>query len=700
MNYRGYNRNQSNAPDMIPSPYNFVPLSDKIVFPEWSEQISHDVPFSDGLSGTLEITITAESDLFVGGEILKDNNDRDIRYFFKANGKYYIPGTSIKGMIRNVLEIASFGKMSRVDDGRYSYRDLKNADYTQRMTTVQSNGAFRSNVKAGWLTQGGEGICIIPSEYARVEASDLTEIKRNVDLGKKQTSMNKYKQWEDKLSIKFNLSDNDTHVHSKGKRLVYSKAIALDKGNINGTIVFTGQPTDSNIVNSSKHMEFIFYDENKNNTIEISEKLFKEFQFIHSTDGIEPNEEWKYWRNKLRNKQRVPVFYLTDSDNKIESFGLAMMYRLPYDYSVHDLIKNTSKNTSEKHLNPENDKDYKADLADAIFGYTNKARSLKGRVHFGHLIGDNIVESNANYEKVILGTPKPTYYPNYIEQGVLKNKNDYKTFNTKDAKIRGWKRYPVEIADKNNVKPIDENKFKKVLTKFKPLKEGSTFKGKIRYHNLRPIELGALLWALNFGGDRKCKHKIGLAKPYGLGIISVEVKAENLDQRKYWEEFEKYVAEKLSIDYRNSEQIKELLAMADETQTSECGYEYPELQPKNHFVAFVSNAIALEKYSEAMKKVQSQNPQTNQPAAVKRTTEVDPVEKAVEGIVKGKDSSSNKEFNKHIKTIIEAGSLTEEQYATVERILRPKKRGFQIGDVVEERIKLIESIKPLVKKEG
>ena len=49
----------------IKAPFNFVPLSEKVFFPDWADQISQDIPFSDGLSGTIELKITAESPIFV-----------------------------------------------------------------------------------------------------------------------------------------------------------------------------------------------------------------------------------------------------------------------------------------------------------------------------------------------------------------------------------------------------------------------------------------------------------------------------------------------------------------------------------------------------------------------------------------------------------------------------------------------------------
>jgi len=60
--------------DKINAPYNFVPLSKVIVIPEWAEQVSHDIPFKDGLSGEIGFTLTAHSPLLVGGKQQPANN--------------------------------------------------------------------------------------------------------------------------------------------------------------------------------------------------------------------------------------------------------------------------------------------------------------------------------------------------------------------------------------------------------------------------------------------------------------------------------------------------------------------------------------------------------------------------------------------------------------------------------------------------
>ena len=99
----------------IKAPFNFVPLSDKVFFPDWADEISQDIPFEDGLSGTLELKITAQTPIFVrNGHTKEDADAKNEQYtsFSKtSDNRYFIPATSIKGCIRNVMEIMSFGKM-------------------------------------------------------------------------------------------------------------------------------------------------------------------------------------------------------------------------------------------------------------------------------------------------------------------------------------------------------------------------------------------------------------------------------------------------------------------------------------------------------------------------------------------------------------------------------------------------------------
>src|SRR5690554_5877657 len=113
----------------IKAPFNFVPLNNKVYLPDWHHQVSHDIPFSDGESGEIELELEAMTPIFVrNGHTKSDakNKNEDYVSFSKKSDGYFIPGTSLKGMFRNVLEIMSFGKMRQISNDRYGFRDLQN----------------------------------------------------------------------------------------------------------------------------------------------------------------------------------------------------------------------------------------------------------------------------------------------------------------------------------------------------------------------------------------------------------------------------------------------------------------------------------------------------------------------------------------------------------------------------------------------
>ena len=114
----------------IPSLYNFVPLSSTVIYPKWADTVSHDMPFSDGVSGAIDIKAIAHSPIYVrnNGNFPENNVDRNnleqYRKFFSMGNAYYIPGSTFKGTIRNVIEIISFSRI-RIDDKKYSFRNLQ-----------------------------------------------------------------------------------------------------------------------------------------------------------------------------------------------------------------------------------------------------------------------------------------------------------------------------------------------------------------------------------------------------------------------------------------------------------------------------------------------------------------------------------------------------------------------------------------------
>ena len=595
---------------MIRAPYNFVPVSEKVFFPDRTDQISHDVPFEDGESGTITVKMTAHSPIYVRNG--HKQGKEDTSFSKDSDGKYFIPGTSIKGMIRSVLEIMSFGKMGQkksngdgkfVDNRRYGIRNLYYKPYISKMTSTEKgrNGNIvRSNVKSGWLQKDkDDNWTLNPCQYVRVEITDLESFYgKSIGIGMKQSSVDKYNKWSKPLAIRFKTNDGPFNHVSCGW-MEYTKAIGLGKGDNEGTIVFTGQASDRKQKNTrwvGKHMEFIFY-KSEDNSIDINH-IKKDFCFIHSNDKGLPNEEWKYWKEKLNSKKRVPVFYL-EKDGKVKSMGLAMMYRLAYDNTVHDLLPD------EQLINNDS-----LDLAECIFG-TEEGAALRGRVQFS--IAKAYGRPKGLDEKtVVLGSPKPTYYPNYINQdgrnGVT---SSYKTFMNKEARLKGRKRYPIHKEFKEPKELLKETNKKGITTTFVPLSSGSEFVFKVRYHNLREFELGAILTALTFyGQSNRFYHSIGMAKPLGYGKVQLEIQEiesselNHSNMNTYMNKFIDALEKKLQIKWKTSKEIIEFFTIAKEQDnqigtSSELSYMNLDTDNKiNDFTNATRNEQYLLYYSE------------------------------------------------------------------------------------------------------
>ncbi|SFM56202.1 CRISPR-associated protein [Ectothiorhodospira mobilis] len=526
------NGNRGGQEQAISAPYNFVPLSGWVHTPEWGPQVGHDRPFRDGVSGTLAFTLHADSPLLVGGpqKPATESAPGEVHPFrLGDNGPYAIPGSSLKGMLRSVVEIAGFGRMRMVDDQRLSVRDLTSGArpfYGDRMTENKGGGS-RPKSRAGWLRLDPETgrPRLTPCQYARVEHDDLARFSGDdwwKAVKREPQAKRKYERWHRRAgdrTIRFTPEPEKAHDHSRGNKLVYRKATDLGSGETEGTLVFTGQPSTRDPKKPGrKHLEFIFFDCDRDAEQEIAEPVWRDFLHIHAE-----SDDWEAWRKE----SWIPVFYLDDGKGGIASMGLALMYRLAYENSIHEAIVHTS---SEHLALPGEGHGY--DLADLLFGTVGAEQdaALRGRVTCEYATAEGDPRP-MKPQTTILNGPKPTFYPNYVVQksdgrGRLKDaKKGYATFMDKDVVIRGFKRYPARPADQVAVQEVTntQQKNRKVQVKLHPLEPGTTFRGRIRFHNLRPAELGALLWAMTWGGNQQLRHGLGMGKPFGFGQVRLEV---------------------------------------------------------------------------------------------------------------------------------------------------------------------------------
>ena len=579
--------------NIIKSPYNFVPLSEEVYTPSWANLISQDVPFKDGVSGKIQLRITAETPIFIrngqkqdkekdrnkDGQTAKQDADKQPQKLSQTrDGRFYIPATSIKGEVRNVLEIMSFGRMMLDERAKFAHRE-----WDQPKIYPLKDVKNQQEIHCGWLRKNPNS-----SDYEIIDCGKPRRI-HHTDLdayfGKKVMEEN----FSTKGNPLFNKSKSTKEEDNSQKTMAFKYGVIKKAGlegllenfhyapreatetrgfancvahcessSTVGTIVMTGQSASwKNDLehNNAKIHEFVFPDE-VIETHPFPEEDFEHFKFIYSRD----KKEWKFINDRLKKERGCPVFFRIE-DEEVSDMGLAFMYKLPYKRSVY---KSLLPNHHKVEVQP--------DLAECIFGYINQKSpsekgknthkntlSLKGRVQFGHAFSSNAKEGSE--VKLTLGSPKASYYPLYIQQDAANGSTKlsgekYKTYD--DGHPSGWKRYVM----KKEFAP-DSSGTDNTDTIIKPIQAGATFTCDILFHNLRPIELGALLSALTFHNTPGCRHQLGQGKPYGFGKVKYDVELsdpQDNDCTFYLKQFEEEMNKFIS-NWCNRRQISELITL-------------------------------------------------------------------------------------------------------------------------------------------
>lgn len=553
---------------MIKAPYNFVPLENKAFYPSWANHISQDIPFEDGVSGSIEYTIEAETPIFVRNGYT-DRKDPDTKFSQTPNGQYFIPGTSIKGEIRNVLEILSFGKMTQVQDARFGIRDLSNNPegrfYRQKIQNVHCGWLYKQLAEDGseeyFINDCGTPGRIAPEVIDKHYSTALAAFGQNLALNRQYADnddeeklRSAYNKYENILNISLENQDIEKRLSGTFSTVPdnYNRIIAdFSPNGKKGCIVVTGQPSKRDPESRrGKYYEFVFFESNTNENEKVESQIIDDFITIHKN-----NYDYKnIWKRYLNEGKRVPVFFMRRNGNldPIDAIGLAYMFRIPTANFIKGAIPIELQSNRRK------------DLAECIFGTAKESlKQLKGRVNISHAFACG-TPNKCGIVTTVLGSPKPSYGPLYASSG---------TWNDANAQIKGRKRYPVRTT----LLPPNEGTDSQTC-KFIPLDQGTSFKGRITFHNLKECELGALIAALTFNGHPDCCHSIGEAKPLGYGKVKISIdklsvisikdifaKTDDPTQQEtdyYFNKFKDVMTENIGTGWENSNSIRELCAMA------------------------------------------------------------------------------------------------------------------------------------------
>lgn len=492
----------------LTAPYNFIPINQEIYIPEWGDKISHDIPFSDGEDGLINVTFTNTTPLFIAdaGAKKTDNEQSFSAHYLDNNGRrqYFVPASSLKGAIRIVMEIMAFTRFDTFDDAHFGYRDFNDRGYVRMLADPKC--------KCGWLKYNKDENTYTLFPCKGFDKIPTTEIQL-ANYNKKDDAIQKYEKFGCKYPV------------INGKELICTGYI------------------------SNKKHEYLFHERN-GNSIPIQEELIQELKSVYSASPYFDQKRNNSFCNRLNNGDQIPVFYIEDGNGNVAHLGFTRMFRLAFERKISDGIKQNESNGP--------------DLCKCIFGYTQEnGKSLKGRVQFSPAFAlEEVPDSKLKKVSGVLGTPKASFYPLYLRQ----DRNRLNDYNADDIEIAGRKRYPIH-SNKYITELPQGNNNEKTSSTLKLLPAGNTFTTSISLHNLRKVEIGALLSALTFHKHQETYHNLGMAKGYGYGKIKIcDIKLEGLNcpADEYMKSFEKEMNLFLKRDWIKTEQIQKLIGMAKE----------------------------------------------------------------------------------------------------------------------------------------
>ena len=544
----------------ITAPYNFVPLYKKAYTVDWGDQISMDIPFADGEDGTITLKITNHSPLFVGNKKEDDESKSPLsRHIDMPDGskRFYIPGTTLKGCFRSVMEILSFAQLEQYNDDYFGFRD-----FNTKVSKEYPN-KIKNAKRCGWLFK--EEDSNKTSYFIRPCISNIQPIKVK---GKGREFFNKHfpnfineespdSAQKKQKSLAFNDGGELYPIITVESDMLHYKMAGQEKTVPRGDyrVVCTGYM-------EGKGIEYLF-SENQEKPIEVSPEVFKKFDTVHKNTPYYGGKNGKggFLKKRLDDGDPIPVFFEEDErTHQVLTMGITAKYRYPYQFSVKDMVEHAQAKLAEGYI----------DLPHAIFGHIGEGNSLRGRVLFGNAFADNTNIQPMQTVSGVLGQPRASYYPLYLQQ----NKKELQRYSSEFATIAGRKRY--RITKGLTEIPLQQgNGNENIMSHLTPLPPNNTFTCKIRVHNLRKLEIGALLSAITFNQTEGTYHNIGMAKSFGYGIITCQVEEMEGFQHSiddYLKEFNSeisYFLQSNGSSLSSEACLKQLVSIASATHTAE-----------------------------------------------------------------------------------------------------------------------------------
>lgn len=556
------------------NPYNFVrPLPKSRPEPSENNVLgNYPSPPHDRyleITGRITCKVEAQTPLFVSDSHETTENDKGHRSyrFFQYKEKPALPASSLRGMVRSVFEAATNSCFAIFDGGGFDLREGRMPEklVPARVVKIDNSGAKLEILDC---SQG------LPTN-ASIQGPNKMKAAVILAYSPKVLNTNTDETFDPAQSkIPINLKDGE-----RVAALVNLQAVPGRGGRYHYFVVETVVPTarHASLTETPGVTKKVFgYIHITGPNIE--NKHFERFFFRWDDDTLPQAPEWgdiptqrevraetlaeykehlkNYWdrhQNSIEKLNKTgshwPItpdalphpsyfiekdrklcegdvlYYIPKSEKGFPVLRPILMSRLPYKYTRLDLLKRV------KHLHPCQDFNSLCPAC-RVFGWVSgemepgqdKLVAYAGRVRFSHgeLQSPEATPMSSPTTLAILSSPKPTTCVFYLRHKDGDPDSNI-TYNNDGAQLRGRKFYRHHGKNLNPQEYTREPKADQNRTVFDALPKKTTFTFTVDFENLSKVELGALLWALEFDGNGTLFHRLGYAKPLGFGSVTIKV---------------------------------------------------------------------------------------------------------------------------------------------------------------------------------
>ena len=560
-------------------PYNFVSLKDeKDVVYKGERKLGTN-------TGKLVCKLINKTPLFIMGESEQDNKGHTKEWFCREKGITIIPGSSLKGVIRNIIDVLTNSVIRNVEDEKLEQR-VGAGKFESVFGIIES------------LPENGKKGIIVEAEKIKVKTKEKIEIGcKKFEFKDNGKEFSKKYNAKDGLIERVKLKDSiynlkETEIKIKPGVTTVEKLITNSKeyknyltDNENGVqgVLWFSSPIYGKI-----HEKLLIPKKN-GRKFEFSKEEYEDFKYIikqraeRIKNGKDINSSTFYYDKNLEIGD--PVLFEVKDGKMAEHLAFSEIPRLRYQFSPFDLVPEEFRpgdslenlSFSERLFGTIGDNTKKDE------GKKEELVALSGRVFFEDAKNYNfkmIDDKNLIILKAF-GEPHPTLTTFYLD-------NTDKDYNDNEGiHIRGRKFYwhhkdkigtPFSKYRKSVEMPKDtkgENKFA-YNSSLELMDINNEFEFEVHFENLTDEELGVLIYAIEL--EDGLLHKIGKGKAFGFGSCKIEIKEFLLENKDKYKDFliEPFEKESKKEDYinkakekryfdENRKNIKELKAILSKT---------------------------------------------------------------------------------------------------------------------------------------